>query len=75
VRVFDALLTNVLCDGPFRDGRGLGEWSRFRVKGNPNASAATRVSVDFRVGVDGYFAPKWRMAGTKTDHDRSVFEL
>lgn len=35
-----------------------------------NSSSFTRVSIDFRVGVDGYFDPHWSMRGTQTDHDR-----
>jgi len=44
-------------------------------KVGPNASHATRASIDFRVGIETYFDPKWSMAGTKADHDRKVFEL
>ena len=35
-----------------------------------NESEYTRVSLDFRVGVEGYFDPKWSMRGTKEDHGR-----
>ena len=38
-----------------------------------NASGRTRVSLDFRVGVEGYFDPGWCMAGTKADHGRKTF--
>jgi hypothetical protein len=37
---------------------------------NPNRSLWTRVSLDFRVGVEGYFDPEWQMNGTTNDHDR-----
>ena len=35
-----------------------------------NASAWTRCSLDFRVGVEGFFDPQWCMKGTKEDHSR-----
>jgi hypothetical protein len=28
------------------------------------------MSLDFRVGVEGYFDPAWTMRGTKADHNR-----
>lgn len=37
---------------------------------NPNRSLWTRVSLDFRVGVEGYFDPEWQMNDTTNDHDR-----
>eukprot|EP00980_Cylindrotheca_fusiformis_P028607 scaffold22620_cov131-Cylindrotheca_fusiformis.AAC.2 len=37
---------------------------------NANASNHTRVSLDFRVGVEGYFDPYWQMKGTTDDHGR-----
>jgi hypothetical protein len=37
---------------------------------NPNRSLWTRVSMDFRVGVEGYFDPDWQMNGTTNDHNR-----
>jgi hypothetical protein len=40
-----------------------------------NASRFTRMSLDFRIGIEGYYDPTWSMAGTKADHDRKVFEL
>jgi hypothetical protein len=40
-----------------------------------NASRRTRVSLDFRVGVEGFFDPEWSMAGTKADHDRRTFTV
>lgn len=35
-----------------------------------NRTSATRMSLDFRVGVEGYFDPAWTMRGTKADHNR-----
>ena len=35
-----------------------------------NPTAATRMSLDFRVGVEGDFDPAWTMRGTKADHNR-----
>jgi len=35
-----------------------------------NESRHTRVSLDFRVGVEGFFDPHWSMKGTKEDHGR-----
>ncbi|KAL3827129.1 hypothetical protein ACHAXA_002364 [Cyclostephanos tholiformis] len=37
---------------------------------NPNRSLWTRVSLDFRVGIGGYFDPDWQMNGTTNDHNR-----
>ena len=37
---------------------------------NPNHSLWTRVSFDFRVGIEGYFDPQWQMNGTTNDHSR-----
>ena len=37
---------------------------------NSNHSPWTRVSLDFRVGVEGYFDPEWQMLGTSNDHPR-----
>ena len=37
---------------------------------NPNRSLWTRVSMDFRVGVEGYYDPEWQMNGTTNDHNR-----
>lgn len=42
---------------------------------NPNASVNTRVSIDFRIGVEGYFDPLWEMQGTTDDHTRKKVEL
>jgi hypothetical protein len=33
------------------------------------------VSLDFRVGVEGFFDPQWQMVGTTDDHDRQVVRL
>lgn len=37
---------------------------------NANTTEHTRVSLDFRVGVQGFFDPNWQMRGTTDDHDR-----
>ncbi len=42
---------------------------------NPNHSQRTRVSLDFRVGVEGYFDPCWQMVGTTDDHSRKKVTL
>ena len=42
---------------------------------NPNQSEFTRVSLDFRVGVEGFFDPYWQMEGTTDDHGRQEFQL
>ena len=36
----------------------------------PNTSDCTRVSLDFRIGVEGYYDPGWSMRGTLEDHNR-----
>jgi len=41
----------------------------------PNPTRFTRVSLDFRVGIDKYFDPEWKMRGTKRDHNRRSFCL
>jgi hypothetical protein len=40
-----------------------------------NGTRNARVSLDFRVGVEGFFDPEWSMAGTKADHDRRTFAV
>ena len=35
-----------------------------------NSSGFTRVSLDFRVGIEGHFDPAWQLRGTKEDHGR-----
>uniref|UniRef100_A0A7S2RI15 Fe2OG dioxygenase domain-containing protein n=1 Tax=Eucampia antarctica TaxID=49252 RepID=A0A7S2RI15_9STRA len=35
-----------------------------------NASNNTRISLDFRIGLDKYFDTKWQMIGTTADHAR-----
>jgi len=40
----------------------------------PNKTRYTRVSLDFRVGVQDYFDPHWKMRGTKDDHFRRTIE-
>ena len=42
---------------------------------NPNSSVNTRVSLDFRIGVEGYFDPLWEMQGTTDDHSRKKVEI
>lgn len=42
---------------------------------NANHTKHTRVSLDFRVGVEGYFDPTWMMSGTKDDHTRRSVEI
>ncbi|KAI2494934.1 hypothetical protein MHU86_19579 [Fragilaria crotonensis] len=37
---------------------------------NSNTTRFTRVSMDFRVGVEGYFDAAWEMVGTTSDHTR-----
>lgn len=54
---------------------GLGEVVSFHGSScrhfvNANASNNTRVSIDFRVGVEGFFDPYWQMKGTTDDHGR-----
>lgn len=45
-----------------------GSSRRHHVPANP--TMATRMSLDFRIGVEGYFDPAWTMRGTKADHNR-----
>jgi len=40
-----------------------------------NPSEWTRASLDFRVGIEGYFDPSWSMKGTKQDHGRRTVRL
>lgn len=42
---------------------------------NANKTQYTRVSLDFRVGVEGFFDPFWQMQGTTDDHGRHEVEL
>lgn len=37
---------------------------------NANSSAHTRMSMDFRVGVEGFYDTEWAMKGTTDDHSR-----
>ena len=41
-----------------------------RHKVPPNASASTRVSLDFRVGVGRHFDPEWKLPTAKAQHTR-----
>ena len=40
-----------------------------------NVSDATRVSLDFRIGVEGCFDPRWVLRGTLDDHHRREIVL
>jgi len=42
---------------------------------NANLSNKTRVSLDFRVGVQGFFDTQWQMTGTTDDHNRRAVRL
>ena len=42
---------------------------------NANTTENTRVSLDFRVGVQGFFDPTWQMCGTTDDHGRREVKL
>ena len=42
---------------------------------NRNETDKTRVSMDFRVGVEGFFDPRWQMNGTTDDHGRREVRL
>jgi len=35
-----------------------------------NTTKYTRMSLDFRVGIEGYFDSEWMMEGTTDDHSR-----
>jgi len=37
---------------------------------NSNSTDKTRVSLDFRVGIEPFYDPHWQMIGTKDDHSR-----
>lgn len=37
---------------------------------NANETCNTRISLDFRIGVQGFFDPYWQMKGTTDDHGR-----
>ncbi len=40
-----------------------------------NETQFTRVSLDFRIGCEPFFDPKWQMPGTVADHTRRKFVL
>jgi hypothetical protein len=42
---------------------------------NSNNTPFTRASLDFRVGVQGYFDPVWQMKGTTDDHGRKKVQI
>ena len=50
-----------------------GSLLRHYVPANP--TAYTRVSLDFRVGVEGHFDPRWQLRGSKEDHSRRTATL
>jgi hypothetical protein len=39
----------------------------------PNLSSYTRVSLDFRIGISGYFDPEWSLEGIRAQHGRRHF--
>jgi len=41
----------------------------------PNATRHTRVSLDFRIGIEGYYDSQWSMRGTISDHKRKIIEF
>jgi len=41
----------------------------------PNSSVCTRVSLDFRIGIEGYFDPKWTLKGIKAQHSRRSIKI
>ena len=41
----------------------------------PNKGDFTRVSIDFRIGVEGFFDQTWSMKGTSDEHTRRVIEM
>ena len=40
-----------------------------------NASVCTRVSLDFRIGIEGYFDPNWKLRGVKAQHTRRFVNM
>jgi hypothetical protein len=42
---------------------------------NRNDTDKTRVSMDFRIGIEGFFDPYWQMNGTTDDHGRKEIRL
>eukprot|EP00759_Apiculatamorpha_spiralis_P010663 PhF_6_TR17407/c0_g1_i1/m.26646 len=40
----------------------------------PNLSPFCRVSLDFRIGVEGYFDPTWKLEGVKRQHSWKMYE-
>lgn len=41
----------------------------------PNGSACTRVSLDFRIGIGGYFDPDWALESVRAQHTRKAIRL
>jgi hypothetical protein len=42
---------------------------------NTNVTKYTRVSLDFRVGIEPFYDPTWEMIGTKDDHNRCEVKI
>mmetsp|Transcript_8694 Transcript_8694/g.10975 ORF Transcript_8694/g.10975 Transcript_8694/m.10975 type:complete len:344 (+) Transcript_8694:58-1089(+) len=42
---------------------------------NSNSSIYSRVSLDFRVGIEPFYDPLWQMVGTRDDHLRKTVEM
>jgi len=49
-----------------------GTSARHYVPNNPTSS--TRVSIDFRIGVEGFYDSKWSMKGTSAEHTRRIIK-
>ena len=61
---------------PAKIGEGISfHGSSCRHYVNANASNHTRISLDFRIGVQGFFDPYWQMKGTTDDHGRREVTL
>ena len=41
----------------------------------PNLSVCTRISFDFRIGIDEYYDNEWKMNGIKAQHGRKIMTL
>jgi hypothetical protein len=41
----------------------------------PNKTPFTRISLDFRVGIEDFYDPTWKMRGTKHDHYRKAVDF
>uniref|UniRef100_A0A7R9WPT9 Fe2OG dioxygenase domain-containing protein n=1 Tax=Craspedostauros australis TaxID=1486917 RepID=A0A7R9WPT9_9STRA len=61
---------------PAKIGEGIAfHGSSVRHYVDANGTEQTRVSLDFRIGVQGYFDPYWQMKGTTDDHGRCEVQL